>query len=50
MTKSKISIVTPTFNEEQNIEKISKYLDFDPTIKFRDGLELVYKWYNQNSI
>jgi len=37
-------------HSKANIEKISKYLDFDPTIKFRDGLELVHKWYNQNSI
>ena len=48
MTKSKISIVTPTFNEEQNIEKISndissemKKLDIDYEHIIIDNLQRI---------
>lgn len=37
-------------HSKANIEKISKYLDFNPAIKFKEGLEIVYKWYNQNGV
>jgi UDP-N-acetylglucosamine 4-epimerase len=35
-------------HSKANINKISTYLNFEPTIKFKDGLEIVYKWYLQN--
>jgi UDP-N-acetylglucosamine 4-epimerase len=37
-------------HSKANIEKISKYLDFNPAIKFKEGMEIVYNWYNKNGV
>lgn len=35
-------------HSKASIEKIKRLIGYEPTIKFREGLNLVYNWYEQN--
>ena len=35
-------------HSKASIVKIQKLLGYEPTVKFRDGLNIVYNWYKQN--
>lgn len=36
-------------HSKADISKISTILNYNPTFKFKNGLEIVYKWYNRNA-
>jgi UDP-N-acetylglucosamine 4-epimerase len=37
-------------HSKASIEKIAKYLNFNPEIRFEEGLKIVYNWYLKNGI
>lgn len=37
-------------HSKASIEKISKFCKYNPTIKFNEGLSIVFKWYKENLI
>jgi UDP-N-acetylglucosamine 4-epimerase len=37
-------------HSKASIEKLSTFCDYNPTIKFNEGLRIVFKWYQENLI
>ena len=35
-------------HSKASIDKIEKLLNYTPEIRFKEGLEIVYKWYKSN--